>query len=118
MVDIYTSHVKYHETFTKTDMNERGEVNRGILFERDAAKHRQTAKQLSPAFSTRATRTKEPILNRYIDDFIERMLYIGAEPDGVDFRRWSDWLAMDISAKITYSREMNQMRDSTCLSTL
>ncbi len=87
--------MKLQETFVKTDMNERGEVNRGILFEQDAAKHRQIAKRLSPAFSSRATRAKDPVINRYIDYFVERMVSMGADPvvltlrDGVNGLLWT-----------------------------
>lgn len=44
------------------------------------------------------------------------MKEIGGEKD-VELRQWADWLTMDISADMTYNRQMNQMKDGMqCLS--
>lgn len=110
--DIYSPHVKNHELFTKTDMNERGEGDGGILFERDPARHRVVSKQLSPAFSIRASMAKEPVMQIYIDLFVEKMRNIGSCAQGVDVSKWCNWLAMDASADLAYNRKMNEMRDS------
>ncbi|RYP75705.1 hypothetical protein DL771_002192 [Monosporascus sp. 5C6A] len=107
--DIYSPHVKNHETFCKTDMNDRGDEHGGLLFERDPVRHRKVAKQVSPAFSSRSMKAKEPRLHKHIDFFVEKMKAIGG--DGVDISMWCNWLAMDISADMAYNREMHQMRD-------
>lgn len=39
---------------------------------------------------------------------------IGGGEDGIEMRQWKDWLALDISAYMTYNRQMNQMKDSMC----
>ncbi|KAI0890577.1 cytochrome P450 [Annulohypoxylon maeteangense] len=109
--DIYRPHVKNHELFVKTEMNDRGDEHGGIAFERDPVRHRKVSKQLSPAFSSRSITAKEPAMHKHIDLFIERMKTLGAAEDGVDLARWCNWLAMDISADITYNRQMNQIRD-------
>lgn len=110
--DIYSPHVKNHELFTKTDMNERGEGDGGILFERDPARHRLVSKQLSPAFSSRASMAKEPVMQMYIDLFVDNMRRIGPCAEGVDVSKWCNWLAMDTSADLAYNRKMDEMRDS------
>ncbi|KAI1077304.1 cytochrome P450 [Whalleya microplaca] len=109
--DIYTPHVKNHELFVKTEINDRGDKTGGIAFERDPVRHREVRKQLSPAFSSRSITAKEPVMHKYIDLFVERMKAIGAVSEGVDLAQWCNWVAMDISADMTYNREMNQVRD-------
>ncbi|KAI1446033.1 cytochrome P450 [Annulohypoxylon stygium] len=84
LADIYGSHNKNLELFTKTQINNHGnDEHGGIIWEWDPARHRQVAKQLSPAFSGRALRAKEPTLHKYIDLFIERMKRFGGEAEGV-----------------------------------
>ena len=98
----------------KTDSEDFGEDG-GISFEMDPVKHREVAKRLSPAFSARNNKAKEATLQKYIDLFVKRMKEIGRREDGVEMREWADWLAMDISADMTYNRQMSQMRDCTWL---
>lgn len=31
---------------------------------------------------------------------------------GADLRQWSDWLALDLAADMTYNRDLGQVRDS------
>ncbi|KAI1816778.1 cytochrome P450 [Poronia punctata] len=107
--DIYSAHVKNHETFRKTDLNSRGDKHGGLLFEQDPVRHRKVAKQVAPAFSSKSTRAKEPRLHKYIDTFVLRMWMYGN--GGVDVSKWCNWLAMDISADTAYNRQMHQMRD-------
>lgn len=86
----------------------------GISGEPDPVKHREIAKKLAPAFSARNLKAKEVVVNKHFDFFINKMKSLGADEDGVDMRSWSDWLALDLSADMTYSRNMGQMRDSKC----
>ncbi|KAJ2985343.1 hypothetical protein NUW58_g5586 [Xylaria curta] len=107
--DIYSAHFKNHETFQKTNLNNRGGKHGGILFEQDPVRHRHVAKQVAPAFSPKSTRAKEPRVQKYIDAFVSKMRTHGSS--GVDASKWCNWLAMDISADMAYNHEMHQMRD-------
>lgn len=40
------------------------------------------------------------------------MKNVGGGKQGADLRRWSDWLALDLAADMTYNRDMGQVRDS------
>ncbi|KAL1852463.1 hypothetical protein Daus18300_012144 [Diaporthe australafricana] len=108
--DIYDSHTKHLEHFTRTDWLDLGEGEDGIIWERDPIRHRQVRKSLSPAFSVQSLKAKEPTLHKHIDFFHEKMRELGDEENGVDLREWTDWLALDISADMAYSREMKQMQ--------
>ena len=83
----------------------------GITGETDPVKHRGIAKKLAPAFSTRNLKAKEATILKQIDLFIGRMKEVGAQEKGAEMQRWSDWLALDLSADMTYGRDMGQMRD-------
>ncbi|KAK8133493.1 hypothetical protein PG984_005505 [Apiospora sp. TS-2023a] len=91
----------------------------GISGETDPVRHREIAKKLAPAFSTRNLKAKEETILKYIDLFIDRMKEVGTQGKGAEMQRWSDWLALDLSADMTYGRDMGQvreMKDSVLLS--
>ncbi|ROW04707.1 hypothetical protein VMCG_04868 [Cytospora schulzeri] len=109
--DIYLSHEKNLEAFVKTDFEDLGEGDGGISFEIDPVKHREVARRLAPAFSTKNFKAKEATLESYIDLFVTKMKEVGGGEEGAEMRRWADWLSMDISADMTYNRQMGQMKD-------
>ncbi|KAK7702440.1 hypothetical protein SLS64_009732 [Diaporthe eres] len=81
--DIYGSHEKFLERFPKTQINNHGnDEHGGLIWEWDPVRHRQVAKQLSPAFSGRALKAKEPTIHKYVDLFVERMETRGSGSDG------------------------------------
>lgn len=40
------------------------------------------------------------------------MKELGGTNTPMEMQRWSDWLALDLSADLTYGRDMGQVRDS------
>ncbi|KJZ71173.1 hypothetical protein HIM_09428 [Hirsutella minnesotensis 3608] len=112
LADIYGSHRKNLELFPKTQINNHGnDKHGGIIWEWDPARHRQVAKQLSPAFSGRALRAKEATLHKYVDLFVDRMKTPAVSRQGVGLSTWIDWLCVDISADMAYNREMNALNN-------
>ncbi|KAK7961769.1 uncharacterized protein PG986_002594 [Apiospora aurea] len=109
--DMYAASSKNLETFVKTEINDFGDEHGGLVFEQDPERHRIIARKVSPAFSARSITAKEPTLHEYMDFFISQMELLGENPEGVNMTDWTYWLAMDMSAELTYSRKMNQMRD-------
>ncbi|KAK7698287.1 hypothetical protein SLS64_012652 [Diaporthe eres] len=83
----------------------------GISGETNPVKHREIAKKLAPAFSTRNLKAKETAVHDHIDLFVQRMKEVGTGEEGAELQRWTDWLALDLSADMTYGLSMNQMRD-------
>ncbi|KAI1085484.1 cytochrome P450 [Whalleya microplaca] len=79
----------------------------------DPIRHREVARKLSPAFSSRCVRTMEPLVHKYMDYFIVKMkeLSIDTDLDGIALVRWTNWLAMDLSADLAWNKKMYQMRD-------
>ncbi|KAI1108242.1 cytochrome P450 [Nemania sp. NC0429] len=107
--DIYSPHHKNLETFPKTDFQNRGKDLGGLIWEEDPHRHREVAKKLSPAFSSRSMRNMEPLVHEYMDYFVSTMKEMGQ--NGVPLVQWTNWLAMDLSADLAWNEKMNQMRD-------
>ncbi|KAI1115192.1 cytochrome P450 [Nemania sp. NC0429] len=110
--DIYGSHDKGLEIFTKTDIHDFGrDRDGGLIWQQDPVKHHQIAKQLAPAFSLRAIRAKDGVLHKHVDYFVEKMKEKAASHVGVDLAAWVQWLSLDIAADMAYHHEANCMRD-------
>lgn len=110
--DIYHAQEKNLELFVQVGYDALDTGDGGISGETNPIRHREIAKKLAPAFSARNFKAKEGAVHKHIDLFIEKMKVVGATGQGAELRRWSDWLALDLSADMTYSLEMGQMRDS------
>ncbi|KAH8719535.1 cytochrome P450 [Phaeosphaeriaceae sp. PMI808] len=111
--DIYSPQHKNLEDFVKTNFQNRGKDLGGLIWEEDPVKHRSVARQIAPAFSTRFLRTLEPIVHEHMDYFIARMkdIFVSGNTNGVPLVRWTNWLAMDMSADLAWNEKMHQMRD-------
>ncbi|KAI0394404.1 cytochrome P450 [Xylariaceae sp. FL0594] len=103
--------VKGQETWVKTDIMDFDAGDGGFIWEQDPVKRKEVAKKILPAFSTRALKAKEPTVQMYTDLFIEKMKLHANDEGGVNLNQWLIWLAMDMSADLSYGRELNQMRD-------
>ncbi|KAL1604123.1 hypothetical protein SLS60_005716 [Paraconiothyrium brasiliense] len=110
--DIYLAQERNLESFVQVGYDALDTGDNGISGEPDPVKHRKIAKKLASAFSTRNLKAKEATVNKHIDLFVNNMKSLGAGKQGVDMRSWSDWLALDLSADMTYGGDMGQMRDS------
>ena len=115
--DIYLLQEKNLELFVQVGYDALDTGDGGISGETDPVKHREIAKKLAPAFSTRNFKAKEMTVQKYIDFFIQKMNELGGGQKGAELQRWTDWLALDLSADLTYGREMGQMRDSRYIRT-
>ena len=107
--DIYAPHNKTIELWVKTNFNDMGQDLGGIIWEEDPYRHREVAKKLSPALSSRNIRAMEPVVNRYLDFFVSRMREVGGGPEGIELAQWSNWLAMDLAADMSWNERMGQM---------
>src|SRR5688572_4887662 len=81
--DIYAPAVKNQELFVKTDLMDFGYGDLGFIWESDPAKRKAVAKKILPAFSSKAIRTKEPLVHMYLDLFVSRMKELGGKPEGL-----------------------------------
>lgn len=110
--DIYLLQDKNLELFVQVGYDALDTGDGGISGETDPVRHREIAKKLTPAFSTRNLKAKEATILKHLDLFIDRMNQVSMQGKGAEMQRWSDWLALDLSADMTYGRDMGQVRDS------
>ncbi|KAI1845474.1 hypothetical protein JX266_008332 [Neoarthrinium moseri] len=98
------------EHFVKVDVAI-GFGDDGITWEKDPAKHRQMAKKLSPSFSVKSLKALEPIMHKHIDKFVQTIKTYGNTDGGIELKKWTDWVAMDMAADMASSRELKQVQD-------
>ncbi|KAJ5420683.1 cytochrome P450 [Penicillium sp. CMV-2018d] len=116
---IYGSAIKNREIFQKSDFQEIGENEPGITAEKDPEVHRQIAKKLVPAFSTKALRKQEDVIHQHVDGFVAQLRKYGMT-DEIEMKQWVDWLLFDIAGDMAYGRQFEQVKarkSSTFLST-
>jgi hypothetical protein len=89
--DIFSTHEKNLERFIQVGYDALDTGHNGITGEPDSVKHREIARKLAPAFSTRNLKAKEATVNKHFDCLINEMRSMGADKKGVDMRSWSDW---------------------------
>ncbi|KAG6361097.1 hypothetical protein INS49_009321 [Diaporthe citri] len=100
--DIYLSQEKNLELFVQVGYGALDTGDGGISGDTNPVRHREIAKKLAPAFSTRNFKAKEKALHNHIDLFVKRMKDVGTGAKGAELQRWTDWLALDLSAGMTY----------------
>ncbi|KAK8043801.1 hypothetical protein PG994_012639 [Apiospora phragmitis] len=111
--DIYAPQHRNLEDFVKTDFQDRGKDLGGLIWEQDPVHHRNVARQIAPAFSSRYLRSLEPIVHEHMDYFVAKMKQLNMDPKtiGVLLVRWTSWLAMDMAADLAWNEKVHQMRD-------
>ncbi|KAI1774114.1 cytochrome P450 [Hypoxylon cercidicola] len=109
--DIYLAQERNMELFVQVGYDALDTGDGGISGETDPIKHRQIAKTLAPAFSMKNLRAKEGAIHTHLNLFIEKMKAVGTGEQGAELQRWTDWLALDLSADMTYGRDVGQMRE-------
>ncbi|KAL1875795.1 hypothetical protein Daus18300_002986 [Diaporthe australafricana] len=110
-IDIYLAQDKSLEKFVQVGYDALDTGDGGISGEANPTRHREVAKKLAPAFSARNFKAKEATIHKHLDLFVERLKELQGGKQPIEMQRWSDWLALDLSADLTYGRDMGQVRD-------
>lgn len=87
LVAIYGSAIKNREVFRKNDFQEIGENEPGITAEKDPEVHRQIAKQLVPAFSTKSLRKQEDVIHQHVDGFVTQLRKHAMTDDVIEMKQ-------------------------------
>lgn len=96
LADIYGTAVRNREVFVKTPFSEISPKDPAIGTEQDPEVHRDLARRLHPAFSARAIRAQEPVVDGLVDQFVRRLEEIAARDasleQGIEMREVCfDW---------------------------
>lgn len=110
--DIYLAQKRNLELFVQVGYDALDTGDGGISGETNPVRHREIAKKVTPALSTRNFKAKEAAVHKHLDFFIQRMKEVCSGGKGAELQQWTDWLALDLSADMTYCLDMGQMRDS------
>ncbi|KAK7706313.1 hypothetical protein SLS64_007653 [Diaporthe eres] len=111
VMDIYGPMSKGQEVFVKTNLMDFGQGDLGFSWQPNPAIRKATGKKILPAFSNKANKNKEPLVNAYIDLFIHKMRTLGGEREGLLMNDWLYWFAVDMAADLAYGREMSHLKD-------
>ena len=75
--------------------------------ERDPARHAQMRKLLSSAFSTRSLVGQEAIVDKAVNEFINRIGEVGKGPGGVNMTKWYEMITFDILGEIAFGESFH-----------
>ena len=74
----------------------------------DEETHSRDRRLLGPAFSPKALKDQEPVLQRHIDTFIRQLGALGKPGgEGVDMKVTLEWVTFDIISDLTFSESFN-----------
>lgn len=111
VMDIYGPMSKGQEVFVKTNLMDFGQGDLGFSWQPNPAIRKATGRKILPAFSNKANKNKEPLVNAYINLFIHKMRTLGGSREGLLMNDWLYWLAVDMAADLAYGREMSHLKD-------
>lgn len=94
-LDIYGHATQGKKRFLKNEWYERKESPINTV--RDPAAHAEQRRALSQAFSSRALRDQEAVINQYIDLLLEQLGRVGSNGEkAVNVTAVYNWLAFDV----------------------
>lgn len=69
----------------------------------DDENHSKNRKLLSHAFSDKALQEQEPLIQKYVDQLVDRLKEVTSE-DGqpIDMTKWYNWITFDIVADLLF----------------
>lgn len=98
--DIYGHAKTPEQRFLKTDMYDNGDPPR-VSTARDPVVHAQQRKTLSNAFSAKALRDQEDVVQRYVDLFVDKLDQWGySGKKSINITPAYNWLMFDIIGKL------------------
>jgi cytochrome P450 len=82
------------------------------LLPADEANHSRMRRNLSHAFSDKALREQEPLIQKYVDLLVHRLGEHAAESKPVDIMRWYNYTTFDVICDLTFGEPLYCLRDS------
>ncbi|KAL1845939.1 hypothetical protein Daus18300_014399 [Diaporthe australafricana] len=109
--DIYGHAKTPDQRFLKTDMYDNGEPPR-VSTARDPVVHAQQRKTLSNAFSAKALRDQEDIVQQYVDLFVEKLDQWGESgKKAINITPAYNWLMFDIIGDLSFGESFGSIED-------
>ncbi|KAJ0116066.1 hypothetical protein J7T55_005012 [Diaporthe amygdali] len=109
--DIYGHAKSPEKRFLKTEMYDNGEPPR-VSTARDPALHAQQRKTLSNAFSAKALRDQESVIQKYIDLFVDKLDQWGdSGRKAINITPAVNWLMFDIIGDLSFGESFDSVAD-------
>ncbi|KAL9120827.1 MAG: hypothetical protein Q9187_002618 [Circinaria calcarea] len=112
---IYTQRQSRHAKFQKnydTFHENQSDLSHSI-FIADDADHLRMRKVLAHAFSERALREQEPLIQAHVDSLIQELYEETAKMNRqLDLVKWYNWVAFDIVADLAFGEPFDCLKDS------
>ncbi|KAF1941734.1 cytochrome P450 monooxygenase-like protein [Clathrospora elynae] len=83
------------------------------LISADTERHSCMRRNLSHAFSDRALRQQEPLIQSYVDLLVQRIGEHAAEGKDMDITQWYNYTTFDVIADLAFGEPLYCLRDST-----
>jgi hypothetical protein len=102
---IYTPKIKGAATILKNefyDMFGAGLDIQSIGTERDPVMAQQKRALFSTALSAKGLAQQEPVMQKNIDSFVDKLGVLGSAPDGVDMAKWFIYLGFDVLGEMAF----------------
>jgi cytochrome P450 len=82
------------------------------LLAADEVDHSRIRRNLSHAFSDKALREQEPLIQQYVDLLVHRLGEHAAENKPIDIMRWYNYTTFDVICDLTFGEPLYCLRDS------
>lgn len=103
--DIYGYRQGQHQTFIKSKFYEAGTFSpqaHSIIAERDPIRHARQKKLVSAAFSDKALKSQEGLINDVVDNFIKKIGVQGSGEQGTNLVLWFSLITFDIIGSLSF----------------
>lgn len=110
--DIYGSRQGQHQTFIKSKFFEGGIFSpeaHSIISERDPIRHAKRKKYVSAAFSDKALKSQEGLINEVVDNLIKKLGVCGSGEQGIDLVLWFNLATFDIIGSLSFGQSFGGM---------
>lgn len=103
--DIYGSRQGQHQTFLKSNFYDAGAFSpqaHSIIAERDPIRHARQKKYVSAAFSDKALKSQERLINEVVDNLIEQLGIRASGEQGANMVKWFSLATFDIIGSLSF----------------
>lgn len=116
--DIYGSRQGQHQTFLKSNFYDAGAFSpqaHSIIAERDPIRHAKQKKYVSAAFSDKALKSQEGLINEVVDSFIKQLGIHASGEQGANLVRWFSLATFDIIGSLSFGESFGGVESGKCI---
>lgn len=115
--DIYGSRQGQHQTFLKSNFYDAGAFSpqaHSIITERDPIRHAKQKKYVSAAFSDKALKSQEGLINEVVDKFIKQLGVHASGEQGANLVTWFSLATFDIIGSLSFGESFGGVESGKC----